>query len=120
MTHFFNNWFISKFELNFDNQIISIKQKSTATTKKDQNSIFRDFNNYHSELLVFLTSDFYFICSKNMIDKTVKLLSTQCSCGKSCKTSPGYYYIDIAIRKKFSANKHMSAKLQCRAKYGAK
>ena len=48
VANFFNNWFISKFELNFDNQSISIKQKSTATIKKDQNNIFRDFSNYHS------------------------------------------------------------------------
>ena len=55
-----------------------------------------------------------------MIDKTVKLRFTQCSCGKCCKTSPGYYYMDIAIRKNFSDNKHMSAKLECRPKYGTK
>ena len=36
VTHFSNNWFISKFELNFDDQSVYIKQKSTATTTKIQ------------------------------------------------------------------------------------
>ena len=58
-----------------------------------------------------------------MIDKTVELLFTQCSCGKCCKisqTSPGYYYMDIAVMKMLSPNKHMSAKLQTQTKYGTK
>ena len=50
----------------------------------------------------------------------MKLLFTQCSCGKCCKISPGYDYTDIAIRKKVIPNRHMSAKLQSRIRYGAK
>ena len=55
-----------------------------------------------------------------MIDETVKLLFTQCSCGKYCEILPGYDYIDIAIRKKVFPNRHISTKLQSRIKYGAK
>ena len=42
-----------------------------------------------------------------MIDKTVKLPFMQCLCGKCCKTTPGYYYLDISIRKKLSPNRNM-------------
>ena len=55
-----------------------------------------------------------------MINKTVELLFTQCSCGKCCKTSqtlPGCYYMDIAAMKNLSPNKHKSAKLQTHTKY---
>ena len=55
-----------------------------------------------------------------MIDKTVKLLFTQCSCDKCFKRSPGYYYMDLSIRKKLSLNRDMSAKLQPQTKYGTK
>ena len=41
VTHFSNNWFISKFELNFDDQSIYVKQKSTATTTKIEITFLR-------------------------------------------------------------------------------
>ena len=41
VTQFSNSWFISKFELNFDDQSIYIKQKSTAATTKIEITFLR-------------------------------------------------------------------------------
>ena len=42
----------------------------------------------------------------------MKVLFNQCSCGECCKTTPGYYCLDIDIREKVSPNKNMYISLQ--------